>query len=282
MFQLTLENERGKQLILHPSTQYVVTNIQGLTPPTATINSSVVALQDGEVYNSARANTRNIVISVKPQPDVEKNRIALYDVAKTKHWCKLYFKSDTRDVYIEGYIESVEGSLFEMSQEIQISILCHQPYFVAMETIITEMSKTLDLFEFPFAIEKEGIEISRVEDDLVKTIINSGDVETGIIIEMLASGNVVNPTIYNADTRGSFGLNITLQMGDKVTINTTPGNKSVILTRYGIERNIVNNITKNPEWFKLLPGENTFTYSCQDGEELLSVRYLCESKFEGV
>ena len=46
MFQLTLENERGKQLILHPSTQYVVTNIQGLTPPTATINSSVVALQD--------------------------------------------------------------------------------------------------------------------------------------------------------------------------------------------------------------------------------------------
>ena len=42
-----------------------------------------------------------------------------------------------------------------MSQEIQISILCHQPYFVAMETIITEMSKTLDLFEFPFAIEKK-------------------------------------------------------------------------------------------------------------------------------
>ena len=49
MFQLTLENERGKQIVLHPSTQYVVTNIQGLTPPTATINSSVVALQDGEV-----------------------------------------------------------------------------------------------------------------------------------------------------------------------------------------------------------------------------------------
>ena len=38
--------------------------------------------------------------------------------------------------------------------------------------------------------------------------------------QMLASGSVVNPTIYNADTRGSFGLNITLQMGDKVTINT--------------------------------------------------------------
>ena len=31
MFQLTLENERGKQIVLHPSTQYVVTNIQGLT-----------------------------------------------------------------------------------------------------------------------------------------------------------------------------------------------------------------------------------------------------------
>ncbi len=25
MFQLTLENERGKQIVLHPSTQYVVT-----------------------------------------------------------------------------------------------------------------------------------------------------------------------------------------------------------------------------------------------------------------
>ena len=89
----------------------------------------------------------------------------------------------------------------------------------------------------------------------VKTIINNGDVETGIIIEMLASGNVVNPTIYNADTRGSFGLNITLQMGDKVTINTTPGNKSVILTRYGIERNIINNITKIRNGLSLCPAK---------------------------
>ena len=282
MFKLTLENERGKQIVLHPSAEYVVTNVQGLTPPTATINSSVVALQDGETYNSARVNTRNIVISVKPQPDVEKNRISLYDVAKTKHWCKIYFKSDTRDVYIEGYIESVDSSLFEMSQEMQISILCHQPYFVAMETIITEMSKTLDLFEFPFAIEKEGIEISRIEDDLVKTIINNGDVETGVVVEMLASGSVINPTIYNAETRGRFGLNIALQMGDKVTINTASGSKSVILTRYGEERNIINSIAQNPEWFKLLPGENSFTYFCESGEEFLSIRYLCESKFEGV
>ena len=34
-------------------------------------------------------------------------------------------------------------------------------------------------------------------------------------------------------------------MGDKVTINTTPGKNRSFSQRYGIERNIINNITKN-------------------------------------
>ena len=48
MFNLMLENKNGDQLTFSQNSPFTVTEIQGLNPPDATINTSAVALLDGE------------------------------------------------------------------------------------------------------------------------------------------------------------------------------------------------------------------------------------------
>ena len=47
MFELILENAAGDQLTFGMNSPFTVTEIQGLNPPAATINTSQIALMDG-------------------------------------------------------------------------------------------------------------------------------------------------------------------------------------------------------------------------------------------
>lgn len=282
MFRLWVENEKNEKEELTSSPFYESIIIDGLLPPKATFNSTSVAGKDGEIQNSARVGIRDISITVKPAYPVEENRQRLYRYFKVKKEVKLYFKNENRDLLISGKVEGFEGSLFAQKQAIIIEVRCFEPYFKDRIERAVNMASIIDLFEFPFSIENEGLEFSRIDKALTQNIYNAGDTETGLIIELSASGEVVNPTIYNADTREYFGLNITMQYGDLIRINTNVFNKKVELVRYGETRNIINNILKGNKWFKIAPGDNLFTYQCESGEEFLNFKFIYSNLYEGV
>lgn len=282
MFRLWVENEKNEKEELTSSPFYESIIIDGLLPPKATFNSTSVAGKDGEIQNSARVGIRDISITVKPAYPVEENRQRLYRYFKVKKEVKLYFKNENRDLLISGKVEGFDGSLFAQKQAIIIEVRCFKPYFKDRIERAVNMASIIDLFEFPFSIENEGLEFSRIDKALTQNIYNAGDTETGLIIELSASGEVVNPTIYNADTREYFGLNITMQYGDLIRINTNVFNKKVELVRYGETRNIINNILKGNKWFKIAPGDNLFTYQCECGEEFLNFKFIYSNLYEGV
>lgn len=64
MFKLILENAAGEQVQLTNRKEYAVTEIQGLNPPGATINTSEMALYDGAKYISSKVGMRSINIAV--------------------------------------------------------------------------------------------------------------------------------------------------------------------------------------------------------------------------
>ena len=282
MFRLWVENEANEKIELTNSMNYESVTIEGLLPPAATINTTIAAGQDGEIYNSARVGTRPVEMTFKPAYPVEENRQRLYRYFKLKRDVKIYYQNENRNIMTAGKVESYDGSLFEQKQLITINIKCLDPYFQDAAQTVANMSTVLDNFEFPFAIEKEGIPFSIIDKALTQNIYNAGDTETGLIIELSASGKVVNPTIYNADTREYFGLNIEMQLGDLIRINTNTFNKHVELVRYGESRNIINNIIKGNRWFQLSPGDNLFTYTCDEGEEFLTFRFIYSNRYEGV
>ena len=264
------------------SNKYCLYDIDGLNPVTATINTTEFATSDGAMFNSSRIGTRNIVLYIKIFPDIEKNRLNLYSFFKIKSDVTLYFRHDSLNVYITGKVESFELDHFSNSQVAQISILCADPYFRSTESQLIEFSNVISLFEFPFSIAEDGIEFSRIEK--VKTkIINAGEMETGVTIQLYASTDqILNPVIYNLTNNTYFGLNFDMNQGDLITITTHFNNKKVTLLRDGVETNILYAVQDGSTWLQLEPGENELSYSCDEGENNLTVSVEYTELFEGV
>jgi hypothetical protein len=169
-----------------------------------------------------------------------------------------------------------------MNNEVQISILCPNPWFKEIDEIVFNMSQVLSEFEFPFSLDDVGTEFSTLSENITTTVTNSGDVTNGLVLELGATDEVVNPRIYNVDTREMIGLNFTMQSGDVIRISTVSGEKYVKLTRGGVETNIINNLMKNPSWLQIPVGESNFTYDCTSGREFFSVKFIGRNLFEGV
>lgn len=293
MFELSLENKRGEKITLtNQETNYQVISVEGLNPPNAVINASSIVGMDGANFQSSKLETRNIVIKVKINGDIERNRNILYKYTKTKQYCKIYYKTETHDVFAEGYIDSNECGLFTNNQIMQISIICHDPYLKSVYEIFNDISKVLGLFEFPFAFGASGIventntdeaiEFGEYDENRVVNIINTG-ADTGLIISFRASGaRVVNPVFYDVLTRESFGLNITLEDRDEVIINTNTGQKSVNLTRNGITTNIINNLVANSTWLQLREGDNVYTYSAEEGAGNIYAHFKYRTQYEAI
>lgn len=284
MFSLILENEYGNSIELSNNHNYSILEITGLHPPDATISTSDLALYDGAKFTMSKVNMRSIDIQLAINQMAEQNRIALYNVIKTKHYIKLKYKNGVRDVFIDGYVERMPVDYYANPQEVTISILCTEPYFNDAQEIISEISTVINNFIFPFAIEATNkAPISYLDDVLELDVINKGEIETGVIIEIRATGSVVNPAIFNRQTTKYFKLNFTMQTGDLITIDTNSGKKSVTLLRGGIETNIFNSIAKGVTWLQLSPGDNVFTYeSDSDTSQNMVIRFVHRYQYEGV
>lgn len=282
MFSLTVENINGEKLQLTNTDNYAVTSITGLNPAPANINTSKLATNDGSIFNSSSVNQRNIVITIYIRRSIEQNRIALYKFFKPKHYVKIYYSNDSRDVFIEGYVETFDGDLFSRSEKFQISIICPSPFFKSTDETSVILSNVTSAFKFPFSIGTEGIPFSQINDINLATLTNRGDVESGLTIEMYANGTVTNPTIYNVTTSEFFKLNYTLNFGNMARITTQKGQKSVKLLIYGVERNLINYIGENSIWLQASVGENEFTLTAESGVSNLTTTIRQTNLFEGV
>lgn len=267
MYSVKVQNVKGDVITLTGNEQnYQIISIIGLNPPQAQINTTAGANLDGAKFNSARLNTRNIVITIKINGDIEANRQNLYRFFPTKQWCKFFFTNTNRNVFIEGYVENVECDLFENGEKMQISIICPQPYFKDINEIINDMSSTVKAFSFPFSINlNEPIPFSIYESSRITNVYNNSDSESGLTIEIEFLSSASEVEIKNIDTGESFTLNYQFQNNDIVTISTIRGQKSVSLLRGGVTTNIFPAVQKGSVFFQLAIGDNSFGYLVDNG-----------------
>lgn len=284
MFTLTVENPNGERIRLtQDEGNYQVIRVDGLNPPKANVNTTQIAGMDGGRFKSSYVNMRNVVLQIAINGEVEKNRLRLYSFFGTGKWCKIYYKNDSRNVYCEGYCENIDGSLFEIKEQLQISILCPDPYFKSISEIASDISKEFANFEFPFAIEENGIEFSVIDEHREADVYNPGEITCGAIIRMTAeTDGIINPIIRNADTGEFLGVEVTLNQGDVLEINTNKGQKSVKKYVNSVPQNAINGLMKNSTWFQLAPGISHFFYEADSNEMYLKIEFLHNILYEGV
>lgn len=300
MFKCKIENIKNNVLTLtQDESNYQVLSITGLNPPKAQINTSTIAGLDGSKFNSSKLESRNIVITLKINGDIEANRIKLYKYFTTKEWCKFYYENDHRNVYIDCRVENFECDLFTNDETAQISLICPQPYFKDMETIIDDISKALAAFEFPFAYGSKGatnpqitpdsstdnaIEFSTIDTSKITNIYNDSESETGVIIKIDVLGTISDIRIKNTQTGESFILKYSFLENDRIVVNTNKGQKSVVLTRNGVTSNLFTAIRKGSTFFQLTIGDNFFGYTADNGsnDDLVHITFEHYNVYRGV
>lgn len=283
MINVTVVNDKNEKLQLTNSEFVDVINITGLNPTTSSLIFTDVSGVDGARFNSGRRGKRNIVITLSYKPPIEANRNAIYKYFITNTLVRLYFETDSKSVYIDGYVEANEVELFTNNEQSQISIVCPDPFFKNTDTINVNFSNTISLFEFPFSIAAAGVEFSKIIK-VSNVVINAGDISTGAIFTLRArTSRILNPVVYNNTTNEFFGLNVDLMEGDVITINTHSGKKSVTLKHSnGTSENIIADRQSGSKWLQLVSGDNNISYGCDEGAENLDVNVLTTALFEGV
>lgn len=275
---------------------FLVKSITGLGPAKASINKTEIATNDGSLFNSARVESRNIVMNLKllAKPTIEDTRQKSYKYFPLKKKIKLAFETDNRTVETIGYVESNEPDIFSSSESTLISIICPDPYFYSSSKTTTVFYGVDPNFEFPFSNEsltENLIEFGIIKSNSRQTVYYDGDTEVGITIHIHCIGEVTNLTIYNTNTRESMHIDdekleaivgSKLKASDDIIISTLKNSKSIQLFRDGVYTNILNCLDKNTDWFRLSKGDNIFAYTVDYGTTNVEFRIEHQNAYEGI
>lgn len=239
------------QLGDNPNGMYIK-DISGLDPVKATLTSSNFAGQTGAIFQSSRRESRNITIKMGVDPDpatqtVRSVKRSIYNVFRPETELLLKFYDDDADVpvtdgyQIRGRVEYCQAPMFVQEPEVDISIMCFDPDFQDANPITVSGLTTSDATATYFPYD--------------------GSTETGVIITLNVNVAVSEFNVYYVDGNNvtwTMNATVLLQVGDVVTINTTPGNKSATLVRAGVTTSILYAISPQSTWPKLAPGDNWF------------------------
>lgn len=281
---------------------FVIVSVTGLGPAKANIVTSEISTNDGALFNSARLNSRNIVFNLlfwdtNSGESIEEIRLKSYRFFAPKKKLTLLVETDKRTAEIVGYVETNEPTIFSQSEGAQISIVCPDPYFYSAGkdgTMRTVFSGDDPMFEFPFSNEsltESLLVFGEVQLKTSNVVYYPGDADTGVIIQLHATGPIEGISIYNTKTKDVMKLDTdklttivgsAIQKGDDIIINTKRGEKSVTFVRGGTKTNVLNCLDRNSDWLYLVKGDNVFAFTATQNVENLQVVIENQVLFEGV
>jgi len=243
-----------------------IRNIDGLDPVAAAVNTSPFGSVDGVAYTGSSVASRNIVITLHPNPDwhdwtFESLRRLIYSYFMPKLLTRLVFRSDDMPpVEIYGYVETVSVNPFSKDLEILVSIICPDPYFTAVTaTLVT--GDTSD-GSAPMDIDYEG------------------SIEAGINVEVLREADPA-PTFIAIQIGEAvisyFRVAASVDASKYFLMNSVPGAKYVrnVAWNTGVITNLLSKLQIGSQWPTLKPGVNDFSVITDSpGKQQWQLRYF--------
>lgn len=145
--------------------------------------------------------------------------------------------------------------------------------------------------EVPIPFSRNLIVMSELKETNYGIVDYRGEVDVGIVVTMQARGAVKNPMFYKQGTT-NYMLILTDKIaqvagssfgkGDEIVISTVPGKRYVRLYHGGKYTNIINALDRESVWVDLNPGANTFSYTAEEGADLLNFKIDYRTAYQGV
>lgn len=236
---------------------FQVRDITGLGPVKASVNTSPLGSMDGDTYVGSTVGSRNIVLTIKPNPDwsvwtYEQMRRVLYEYFMPKRRIRLVFETDEiAPVEILGYIETNEPAIFSKDGEIQVSIICPYPYFTSVNPVVFDGSSL----------------------DTTADIDYDGSVETGMSVQV--SWTSGGPPSFIGVQVGDpilsyFRVTAGVDASKYFTMSSVPGQKYVenVAVSNGVITNLLSKVQSGSQWPVLQPGINNFSIITDISDEV--------------
>ena len=261
----------GKTFDLFHNDIFDLINADGLTVANTSIATTTTPQIDGDTLQNIQANPRPITLDlqIKSGLDVERAKRQILDVIKIKKRGTLTFiqgaGTEQRTIEISGVVQTISMPRFTNAVIMQVSIYCNDSFWQDVNDVIVEISRIIAAHHFAVYFPVDNpIPLGVIDRQMQQTYNNDGDVDTGMIITIIATGTVTNPKIYNQN--GEFiGVDDTLTVGDKVVINTYKGKKTI--TKNGVS--IFNKITSGSVFLRMETGTNVFSINADAGAQYM-------------
>ena len=260
---------------------YRLMMFEGLGEVAAEIHLSKSFAQDGSTHSSTVLSERHpylqFVLVGKDWEDLSRIRRQATRVFNPKSKGILEFSYGANTYVLKVIPESLpvysQEDTSGKTQVASVSLVAPDPYWQNETMKEIEMVTLTGGFTFPLSLPTQ----MALEGEKIKLVINNGDVDTPIILEIV--GKATNPKITNLITGEFIKVNRTLQDGDKLIISTEFGNKKVELN--GIS--VFNYIDLESTFFSLGVGDNLIELTTDDiGGDNANIKLKYYNRYLGV
>ena len=293
----------GKTLRMGPGEDIDITAVTGLESSELDISTSDNALVDGASVDGKKIKPRPIHIeaSFKSNKNNPENRANVIKFFNPKYTGKALITNMGMSRNIEYELEGwTFASVRNMDNKLKIlvDLLCPDPYMLNVDNYGKNMANISALFAFPWRMLSTRMTSGKLDypdkargmllggmtmgyRTLYKEVVlaNDGDVPTGVQIQFVATrGPVTNPKITNTGTGQYMRVNVAMQQGDILLIDTN--DRHQVITLNGV--NYYQHIDRRSEPFQLDVGDNYLEYDADENYTNLDVNLFYTPKYLGV
>ena len=293
----------GKTLRMGPGEDIDITAVTGLESSELDISTSDNALVDGASVDGKKIKPRPIHIeaSFKSNKNNPENRANVIKFFNPKYTGKALITNMGVSRNIEYELEGwTFASVRNMDNKLKIlvDLLCPDPYMLNVDNYGKNMANISALFAFPWRMLSARMTSGKLDypdkargmllggmtmgyRTLYREVVlaNDGDVPTGVQIQFVATrGPVTNPKITNTGTGQYMRVNVAMQQGDILLIDTN--DRHQVITLNGV--NYYQHIDRKSEPFKLAVGDNYLEYDADENYTNLDVNLFYTPKYLGV
>jgi predicted phage tail component-like protein len=247
--------------------------------------------QDGDTYLGNRIESRDIEITgqinERDKALAQRLKLELNHILNPQHPAVLIYERGNYRRIVGCNVENAAFKRDIIFERFTIQLICLNPFWRDESETREDIAIWIGGFEFP---EPDGLEIPLEvgweigyrEPSLIANVYNRGDVLAGIRIEFKALGAVTNPSLLNINTGEFIKLNVTLQAGDVLTVNTGYGQKDVTLRRNEITTDAFRYLDVDSFYLQLAVGDNLFRYAADSNLDNLEVSIYHNNFYLGV
>ena len=293
----------GKTLRMGPGEGIDITAVTGLESSELDISTSDNALVDGASVDGKKIKPRPIHIeaSFRSNKNNPENRAKVIKFFNPKYTGKALITNMGVSRNIEYELEGwTFASVRNMDNKLKIlvDLLCPDPYMLNVDNYGKNMANISALFAFPWRMLSTRMTSGKLDypdkargmllggmtmgyRTLYREVVlaNDGDVPTGVQIQFVATrGPVTNPKITNTGTGQYMRVNVAMQQGDILLIDTN--DRHQVITLNGV--NYYQHIDRKSEPFKLAVGDNYLEYDADENYTNLDVNLFYTPKYLGV